>query len=109
VSFEAELELMHAAADAAFGVTATFRPKGGGPAVTGVLVERFRPEPEIGLDHAQAVVPDELLRVMKSALPARPARGDVFEIGAEKLRVIATPTVEDDDGLRWTVKVESVS
>lgn len=104
MSFEDELALMHAAIDAGLGVDATFRPAAG--ASVACKVERFRPEPMFGLENAQARVPDELLRVLKSALPQRPKKGDVFEIGAEDLRLIEAAYVEDDDGLRWTCKVE---
>ncbi len=104
--FDAALNRMHAKCDATFGVEATFRPAAGA-AVPGVRVERFRPEPELGGQFATAPVADELLRVLKSSLPVRPKKGDVFEIGTEDLRVIEAPTVEDDDGLRWTVKVEA--
>lgn len=104
MSFEDDLAQMHADCDEAFGVVATFQPVAG-DAVTGVRVERFRPEPELGFDNARTPIPDELLRVLKSALPKRPGKGDIWQIGAETLRTIDTPVVEDDDGLRWTVKV----
>lgn len=107
MSFDDDLAQMHADCDEAFGKDATFRPVEGAP-VEGVKVERFRPEPMLGFEGAKTPIPDELLRVQKSALPRRPMKGDVFEIGDEDLRVIETPIVEDDDAARWTVKVAKV-
>jgi len=113
VDFDAALGLLHSACDSVFAVPARFRPQAGAPATC--VVERFRPAPEFGLDDTKIVTADELLRLQRSALPQRPEKGDVFELlGPDgvsvtaKLRVIAAPTVEDDDGLRWTVKVEKV-
>lgn len=112
IDFEAEVARMHAGIDDVVGVDAMFRPAASAPVTC--KVERFRPEPEFGLEHAKTVVADELLRLSRSALPVRPQRGDVFDLLAAdgvtvtaRLRVLATPTVEDDDGLRWTVKVEA--
>lgn len=104
MSFENDLAQMHADCDEAFAPAAMFRPASGG--AYPCRAELFRPEPEFGLDHARTAVPDMLLRVVKSALPKRPAKGDLVEMAAGAFRVIETPTVEDDDGLRWTVKVE---
>lgn len=106
MSFSAEVERMHTAIDAALGVDAVYRPAAG--VATPCKVERFRPEPEFGGDLTRTPLPDELLRVSKSALPKRPVAGDVFELtGGVALRVLATPATEDDDGKRWTVKVET--
>lgn len=101
-----DIAQMHADCDAAFAHEATFAPQKGAP--VSCSVERFRPEPELGLNDARTPIPDELLRVLKASLPQRPARGDIFIIGSETRRVIAAPIVEDDDGLRWTVRVEKV-
>lgn len=103
--FDDALGVLHATCDAWFAADAVFRPVAGA-AVSGVKVERFLPEHAFGLEHAKAVVADETLKVLKAALPKRPAKGDVFEIGARDYRVLATPETEDDDGLRYTIKVE---
>ncbi|HYD87116.1 MAG TPA: hypothetical protein VEA80_06565 [Vitreimonas sp.] len=114
MTFEAELERMHAACDDAFGVRASFRPAAGG--AHPCAVEKHAPAPAFGLGEAQAVEADLVLRVRTSTLPARPKKNDLFELFAadgvtvaETLRVLETPTIEDDDGLRYTIKVEAAS
>jgi hypothetical protein len=114
MSFEAEIERMHAACDEHIGVRALFKPASG--AAHACALERHAPAPAFGLIEAQAIVGDVVLRVRKSALPAKPKKGDLFEIlgadgvtVAETLRVLAAPAIEDDDGLRYTIQVETVA
>jgi hypothetical protein len=107
MSFKDDLAQMHADCDEAFADAATFRPVEGDD-VEGVLVERFSPEPTIGFDQARGPEADTLLRVLKSKLPARPTKNDQFIIGAETFRVIAPADSDDDDALRWSVKVIKV-
>lgn len=104
MSFDDELNLMHAAADTVFGVPANFRPASGAPVAC--TVEKMLPELELALGAASTVVGEAVLKVLKAALPKRPSKGDVFEIGAEDWRVIESAQVEDDDNKRYSVKVE---
>lgn len=114
MSFADELARMHTACDGVFGVSALFKPAAGGS--TACRVEKHAPAPAFGFGEAQAVTPDALLRVVKAGLPARPKVGDRFELVAadgvtvtEAWRVITAPSIEDDDGLRYTVQVEAAA
>lgn len=112
MNFDAELDRVHAACDAAFGVRARFVPASGA-AIEGLTVEKHAPAPEFGLGEAKAVIPDTLLRVTRAALGVlKPKKGDTFELldaagkVTERLRLLAGATIEDDDAKRWTCKVE---
>lgn len=97
---------VHAACDDIFAHAALFKPAAGGEHAC--KVELFLPEPEFG-ETAKAVIPDTLFRVVKAQLPDAPKKGDLFGLGARGMfRVLAAPTTEDDDGQRWTIKVEKV-
>lgn len=111
MSFAAALAEMHAACDGVFGLAASFKPAAGG--AHACRVEKHAPTPVLGFGEAQAAAPACVLRVLKSALPAKPRAGDAFEIFAddgvtvaETWRVLTPPTIEDDDGLRYTIDVE---
>jgi len=103
MSFADDLAQLHADCDEAFASAATFRPATGG--AFPCLVEVFQPEPEFGGAEVKTVAPDIVLRVVKASLPQQPKRDDVFEVGSDDLSVLVKPTTEDDDGLRWTIKV----
>jgi hypothetical protein len=102
--FDTALDGLHAACDATFGEPATFKPAAGGE--TACTVERFAPAPEFGLENAKASIEDMMIRTLIAPLPSRPKKGDIFTTGSGDLRVLATPTIEDDDGRRYTIKVE---
>jgi len=106
--FASVMGRVHSACDAIFGGDAVLRPAAGG--AYPCKAELFQPEPEFGLGEARTVSPDVLLRVTKATLPAgvAPRVGDVFEVATADWKVIAKPTTEDDDSLRWTVPVEKV-
>jgi hypothetical protein len=105
VSFVDELAKMHMSCDDVFATDAVFRPLSG-PAAAGVKVERFLPEPAFAVGQASAIVGEQMFKVLKASLPKRPAKGDVFEVGAVDWRVLESAATEDDDGLRYTIKVE---
>lgn len=102
--FDAELALMHGAADSVFADDGYFRPASG--AAVPCKIERARPELAFGLNEAKAVVGEEVFRVLKASLPRRPAKNDIFEVGTVDWVVLASAEIEDDDGLRYSVKVE---
>jgi hypothetical protein len=106
MNFYDDLAQMHADCDEEFGLEAAFRPAAGG--AYPCRVELFQPEPEIGLADGKTVQAEILLRVTKSSLPIQPKRGDVFEVATADYDVLAKPTTEDDDGLRWTIKAAKV-
>ncbi|HRO03721.1 MAG TPA: hypothetical protein PLS69_08990 [Terricaulis sp.] len=104
--FDAIMGDVHAACDEIFAHAALFKPAAG--EARACSVELFLPEPEFG-ETAKTVIPDTLFRVVKAQLPAAPRARDLFDLGARGVfRVLASPTTEDDDGLRWTIKVEKV-
>ena len=102
--FDDALTRLHAEADAWFAADAIFRPASGAPVAC--KAERLLPEAAFGLDHARAVAGDAVFKVLKSALPKRPAKGDTFSLAGETWRAIESASIEDDDGLRYNVKVE---
>jgi hypothetical protein len=103
--FDQALGALHATCDDWFATDAVFRPLSG-PAVSGVKVERVQPETAFALGQASAIVGEAAFKVLKASLPKRPSKGDVFELGAEDWRVLESAAIEDDDGLRYTIKVE---
>lgn len=102
--FDDALAELHAAADDVFGVAASFVPQSG--AAAPCIVERFLPEASFAYGQASAVVCEATLKVLKAPLPKRPAKDDRFVIGQQAWRVLESAAGDDDDGLRYTVKVE---
>lgn len=105
--FDDAIARVHSACDEIFGVEAVLRPAAGGAYTC--VVELTQPEPEFAAGKAKTVAPDLTLRVVKSLLPVAPRKDDVFEVGTGDLRVLVAPTTDDDDGARWTCKVEKVT
>lgn len=106
-AFDAELDRLHAAADADFGVEMTYRAPNAQPVT--VMAEKLTPSPEYGTGAARMVAAAFVLMVQVRSLPQKPVKDATFEetaAGGAKWRVIASPTIEDDDGRRYTIKVE---
>lgn len=109
-AFEAELDALHAAADEAFGVQARFRGADGANVLC--MVEKLAPRPEFGFGKAKTTAPALVLLVQVAALPRKPVKTDVFDLldaaGAtlETLHVQSAPTIDDEDGRRYTIKVD---
>lgn len=109
--FDSVMRDVHAACDDIFAHEARFLPAAGGEHAC--MAELSQPEPEFAQGDAKVITADWVLRVVKGALPA-PRKNDVFELtmpnnGLKRFRVLAAPTTDDDDGLRWTIKVEALS
>lgn len=107
--FDDAMAKVHAACDEIFAHDAVLRPAAGGTFTC--KAELFLPEPEFGLNEAKSVTPEILVRVTKASVSPgadAPRKGDVIEIKSTDYRVLAKPTTEDDDGLRWTVPVEKL-
>lgn len=114
MTFDAELDRMHAACDGVFGVAARFRPVTGGP--IDCQVEKTAPSPAFGLGEAQTVAPEIVLRARRHWFgQGRPKRNDIFELldvggnVSETLRVLSSATVDDDDDKRFSIPVERAS
>lgn len=110
-AFDAELDRLHAEADRQFGVQARFRGADG--VNTPCMVEKLLPRPEFGFGKAKTTAPALVLMVQVAALPRRPIKGDVFDLidadgnVIETLHVQGAPTIDDDDGRRFTIKVDA--
>lgn len=110
--FDQAMANVHAACDELFAHAAVFEPAAGG--AYACRAELTQPEPEFAQGEAKVIIPDALLRVLKSALPFQPRRRDVFALTlpndqVARYRVLSAPVTEDDDGMRWTIKVEKLS
>jgi hypothetical protein len=114
-AFESALDKLHAEADEVFGVQARFRSADLAEPVA-CWVEKLQPEPEFGPISGKVRTPAPALLLMArvSAFPRRPQKGDVFDLLAadgvtvtQTLHVIGSATIDDDDGRRYTIKVEA--
>lgn len=104
MTFADELARMHAAIDDVFALDAKFRPASG--AIVDCKVEQHLPELAFEQGQAAAIVSEATFKVLVASLAKRPSKGDVFEVGTVDWRVIESAQIEDDDRMRYTVKVE---
>jgi hypothetical protein len=103
-SFDAELVRLTAAEFAHLGNAATYVPASGPTVACKVTLQG--PDALAQLGDAGLNLPDVTLRVAVAALPARPQKGERFEVGAERFYVLDVPRLREDDRQVWTIDVE---
>lgn len=111
--FETALDRMHETIEGVIGTKARLRPVAG--AAVDCVVEKRQRAAIVGLDEAQAVAPEPVLIAQRKWFAASPRKGDVFELletdgvtVKEYFRVLASPTVDDDDARLYTIEVEAI-
>lgn len=95
------------AADAAFGVAATYTAPQPGAAATPITVRAAREDSVDFVNRARLVTEGGRFRVRRSALPA-PQAGGVIEIGEARLEIQGAPQLLDTDRLDWTLDCKPV-
>lgn len=110
-AFDAELRKLDDAADAAFGWPALYRAPNAAP--ISCAVEKLAPRPELSAlgGKLKMTADATVLMVQVRYFTKPPAKDDLFDLlddaGAvrETWRVLGAPTVSDDDGRRYSIKV----
>lgn len=113
-AFDAEMRALHDAADEAFGYAARYRAPSAEPLP--LFVEKLSPRPEFSGVGGRLKITASAVTLMVQARyfgavpPVKDAVFDLLDDAGnvfEKWRVIAAPGVSDEDGARYTIKVEA--